>query len=151
MNISFNFNDKSREELEEIAKEVAAEKAKLTVEELEKENQKLQEDFEKLLIAAEKNVAEKQKRIDQKKIDQFRVVCSMAIQAAKDFDLNVEVKDSSNELYGVIKFQADSIMIVGAAPKSLKKRFCQVLEAADEILIDNKGDKVEIMLSYDFV
>lgn len=151
MNISFMFNDISKKEIEEIKREVDTKEALFGDKEKELQKKKNQEEFNKILIEYEKKVADKQKRIDQSKVKQFREVCKSALYAAKDFELNIEIKEKINDLYGSIKLEADCIMLLDIAPKVAKKRFCQVLEAADEILINSKDNMVEILLNYNFV
>lgn len=150
MGISFNFFDKAAAENEEIEKLVAKEKAAMTEEEKKAEEEKLQADFEKLLAAAELHIAEKQKQIDKKKIEEFRRFSKMAVAVAQVFELNVDIHDSSNGLYGVIAFKADSIMLVKAAPELAKKTFAELLAAATETIITQKQEQIEIQLSYDF-
>lgn len=150
MGISFNFFDKAVAEMEEIEKLVAEENAAMTEEEKKAEEEKTKAEFEKILQKAELNIAKKQKQIDKKKMEEFRRLSKMAVGVAQIFELNVDIHDSSNGLYGIIAFKADSVMLVKDAPELAKKSFAALVAAATETIISQKQDLIEIQLSYDF-
>lgn len=150
MGISFRFNDKSKAELEELAKEVERENATMTEEERAAEKIRLDNEFEKLLEKAQTNIEEKQKRIDGQKVQAFRELSKLAVAVAGILELNIEIKDSDNGLYGMIHITADDIMIVKESPIEAKKGFAALIGAATETMIFNKNNCIEIRLSYDF-
>lgn len=150
MGISFNFYDKAAAEDAEIEKIVQAENAAMTEEEKKAEQEQMKIEFAEILRKAELDIGEKQQRIDQEKIKAFRELSKLAVSVAKDLELNVEIYDSENGLYGGIKFKADSIMIVEAVPELVKKAFVAVLAAATETLIFNREDYIEISMTYNF-
>lgn len=150
MGISFRFNDKSKAELEELAKEVERENAAMTEEERAAEKIRLDNEFEKLLEKAQANIEEKQKRIDGQKVQAFREISKLAVAVAGILELNIEIKDSDNGLYGMIHITADDIMIVKETPIEAKKGFAALIGAATETMIFNKNNCIEIRLSYDF-
>lgn len=150
MGISFRFNDKSKAEWEEIKKEVEKENAAMTEEERAAEKQKLESDFEKLLKKAQENVEEKQKRIDSQKVQAFRELSKLAVAIAGIVELNIDIKDSENGLYGMINLTADDVMIVKETPIEAKRGFAALIGAATETMIFSKNNCIEIRLSYDF-
>ena len=150
MGISFNFFDKDAAEDLEIEKIVEAEKAAMTEEQKKAEEQKAKEEFAEILKQAELNIAAKQKRIKAEKVKAYRELSKLAVRVAKDLELNVELYDSENGLYGGIKFKAESIMIVEAVPELIKKAFVAVLAAADETLICKREEYIEIAMTYNF-
>ena len=149
MGISFNFFDKAAAEDAEIAK-IVEEKAAMTEEERKQEEEIVKAEFKEILRKAKLNIAAKQKRIDEEKVKAFRELSKLAVRVAKDLELNVEIYDSENGLYGGIKFKAESIMIVEAVPELVKKAFVAVMAAADETLICKREEYIEIAMTYNF-
>jgi len=150
MGISFNFFDKAAAEDAEIAKLVEEENAAMTEEERKAEAELRKAEITEIIRQAELNIAEKQKQINQKKVKAFRELSKLAVRLAKDLELNVEIYDSENGLYGGIKFKAESIMIVEAVPEPVKKAFAAVIAAADETLILNREEYIEVSMTYNF-
>jgi hypothetical protein len=150
MGISFNFFDKAAAEDAEIAKRVEEENAALTEEERAAEQEQRKIEFEELLRQAEINIAAKQKQINKGKVKAFRELSKLAVRVAKDLELNVEIYDSENGLYGGIRFRAESIMIVEAVPEPVKKTFAAIIAAATETLIYTKQEYIELSMTYNF-
>ena len=150
MGISYKFFDKAEAENEEIAKAVEAERAAMTDEEREKEKQKALSDVEMLMEMAERNISEKQKHISEEKVTAFRELSKVAVKLAEVLELNVDIEDSENGLYGIIKFSADSIIIVEFTPVYAKKALSDMIAAASEILVSYIEDKIELLLTYNF-
>ena len=150
MGISFKFNDKSKADWEEIEKEVEKENAAMTEEERAAEKKRLDIEFEKLLEKAQANIEEKQKKIDSQKIQDFRELSKLAVAIAGILELNIEIKDSDNGLYGMIHLTTDDVMIVKETPIEAKKGFAALIGAATETMIFSKNNCIEIRLSYDF-
>ena len=150
MGISFNFNDKHLAEMEEMEREIEAEKAAMTEEEKEAEKKQVELEFEQLLKMAQKDISEKQKKIDSKKVEEFKELSKLAVGVAGILELNIDIKVSENGLYGDIDIKADSIMIVKAAPKEAKQGFAMMIAAATETMIFSREDYIEMNLLYDF-
>ena len=150
MGISYKFFDKAEAENEEIAKAVEAERAAMTDEEREKEKQKALSDVEMLMEMAERNISEKQKHISEEKVTAFRELSKVAVKLAEVLELNVDIEDSDNGLYGIIKFSAESIIIVEFTPEYAKKALSNMIATASETLISYIEDKVELLLTYNF-
>lgn len=150
MGISFNFNDQYLAEMEEIERKIDAERATMTVEERQAEKQQLEIEFKQILKKAEDLLTENQKNIDGKKIEEFKATCKLAFAISGILNLNIDIKESANGLYGAINIKADYIMILKEAPIEAKKGFAMLIAAATETIISGKEDNVEINLRYDF-
>ena len=150
MGISYKFFDKAEAENDEIAKTIEAQRAAMTEEEMEEQKAKALSDVEMIIEMAEKNISEKQKRISEEKVAAFRELSNVAIKVAEILELNVDIEDSENGLYGIIKFSADSIIIVEFTPVYAKKALSDMIAAASETLVSYIEDKIELLLTYNF-
>ena len=150
MGISYKFFDKAEAENNEIAKTIETERAAMTEEEQEKEKEKALSEVEMLIEMSEKYIAEKQKRISEEKVAAFRELSDIAVKVAEILELNVDIEDSVNGLYGIIKFSAESIIIVEFTPEYAKKALSDMIATASETLVSYIEDKIELLLTYNF-
>jgi len=150
MGISYKFFDKAEAENNEIAKTIETERAAMTEEEQEKEKEKALSEVEMLIEMSEKYIAEKQKRISEEKVAAFRELSDIAVKVAEILELNVDIEDSENGLYGIIKFSAESIIIVEFTPEYAKKALSDMIATASETLVSYIEDKIELLLTYNF-
>jgi len=150
MGISYKFFDKAEAENNEIAKTIETERAAMTEEEQEKEKEKALSEVEMLIEMSEKYIAEKQKRISEEKVAAFRELSDIAVKVAEILELNVDIEESENGLYGIIKFSAESIIIVEFTPEYAKKALSDMIATASETLVSYIEDKIELLLTYNF-
>lgn len=147
MQIERNYYKESMEMLDEIKKEEDARKARLTESEKAEEKAQMELEVQKIIQRCERERSEKYRIVVSVRMGLFQKIMQQAMWLAEQG--NMDVKITTENLYGKIVFSTEAFLVNGYCPKEMRTVMVNLLETANDICFSMKNDVLNMEFIYD--
>ncbi|MGN0341230.1 MAG: hypothetical protein ACI4DO_00390 [Roseburia sp.] len=148
MKIEKRYYDIDKERWDQIINEVQLEENQLTESEREARFRDRDLKLQEIYYECEERIRHHKKIIDREKVQQFQIIVQQALWMAEYIKANITV-DTEAKFLGEIVLEAKDFIIPCTCNPSVKKVFCSLFLASDDIFIGHSSGLCRMQFLFD--
>lgn len=149
MVIEKKYYDIAQRELEEMQREINAEKAQMSEEEILEDKKWHDEQLETIIKKAEAHMRCFKKVPDPQKVVKFTFLQKDALEIARNMQMNIKTERKEDDLWGTIEMSFNNMWFLDSAPSEWKEIWNNLMKEAQRVYIEAKDNMVMYQYYYD--
>ena len=149
MVIEKKYYDIAQRELEEMQREINAEKAQMSEEEILEDKKWHDEQLETIIKKAEAHMCCFKKVPDPQKVVKFTFLQKDALEIARNMQMNIKTERKEDDLWGMIEMSFNNMWFLDSAPSEWKEIWNNLMKEAQRVYIEAKDNMVMYQYYYD--
>lgn len=149
MVIEKKYYDIAQRELEEMQREINAEKAQMSEEEILEDKKWHDEQLETIIKKAEAHMRRFKKVPDPQKVVKFTFLQKDALEIARNMQMNIKTERKEDDLWGTIELSFDKMWFLDSTPPEWVETWNTLLKEAHSVYIEIRDNMIVYQYSYD--
>lgn len=149
MVIEKKYYDIAQRELEEMQREINAEKAQMSEEEILEDKKWHDEQLEIIIKKAEAHMRRFKKVPDPQKVVKFTFLQKDALEIARNMQMNIKTERKEDDLWGTIEMSFNNMWFLDSAPSEWKDIWNNLMKEAQRVYIEAKDNMIMYQYYYD--
>lgn len=149
MVIEKKYYDIAQRELEEMQREIDAEKEQMSEEEILEDKKWHDEQLEIIIKKAEAHMRRFKKVPDSQKVVKFTFLQKDALEIARNMQMNIKTERKEDDLWGTIEMSFNNMWFLDSAPIEWKDIWNNLMKEAQRVYIEAKDNMIMYQYYYD--